>query len=91
LKKIKLKLEEGKTVELFGFSLIETGDIVAFVNFVELGIQRKEILDIIAIKQWLKNNPEKKLTDYLTERLLPLYNRLAYGKELKEMLEAVAT
>jgi len=90
LKKIKLKLEKGKTVEIFGFSLNETGDVVAFVNFVEVGIQRKETLNTMAIIEWLENNPEKELTDYLIERFLPIYNRLAYGKKLKEMLEAVA-
>jgi len=91
MKKIKIKLGKNKTIELYSFSLLETGDIITFVNFVELGVVRKEILDIIAIRQWIQNNPSKNLKDYLVKRFLPLYNRLAYGKTLKEALEAEAS
>jgi len=88
LRKVKIKLAPKKTVELYAPDIKNWGVVSVRVYFVELDIERVYQIDSEAIKAWLEAHPTKTWKDYMAEVLLPVYDRLASAKEIKDWIES---
>jgi len=88
MKKLTVKLKPNKTVEIYSVG-IEEVNIKVRVRFVELNVKRWFYIYPRDYERWKEANPEKKLEDYIKEKLLPVYEALEIAVKLKEDIKAI--
>jgi len=84
-----LELEAGKNVELDNFYVSGSGTVAFSLKFVELEITVTYCMDVSDFLDWKQANPTKKIRDYASMKLLPIYDSYALAHQAKIKLETM--
>jgi len=91
LKKKKIILNENKEIEIYMPMVVYWGSVKIRIYFPKFMVEREYTIDLEDFTSWLEDNPNKTWQDYLKEKLLPLYDRLAKADKLRRLIEAELT